>query len=131
MEDVVSRLSAKFQHQVNMVNSAPPKDPAPKIATGTAEILQQVPAQNQELMRLLSANIGKRGRNNINRPPNPSTGPQQVQPRHPMPEYFEKYCWTHGRGSHKRGNCNSEAPGHKDKAKMEKNMYGSSYGCTE
>ena len=41
VEGIVSRLYVEFQHQANMVNSDPHKDPAPPIA-GTAEILQQV-----------------------------------------------------------------------------------------
>ena len=86
----MSRLSAEFQHQANMVNSAPPEDPAPPI-TGTSDILQQVIAQNQELMRLIYSKYGKSGRNNTNRPPNPSIGPLQVQPHHPMPTYFDRY----------------------------------------
>ena len=59
-----------------MVNGDPPKDVAPTSATGTAEILQQVLDQNQELMRLLSANNRKSGRKNTNRPPTNSTGPR-------------------------------------------------------
>ena len=46
VEDIVSRLSTKFQYQVNMVNSAPTEDPAPSIVV-TAELLQKVLAQNQ------------------------------------------------------------------------------------
>ena len=95
VEDIVSRLSAEFQHQGNMVNIAPPKDPVPPIS-GMAELLQQVLVQNQELMRLLSAKDGKSGRKNTNRPPNPSTGPRQGQPRNPMPANFDKYFWMNG-----------------------------------
>ena len=58
MEYIVRRLSAKFQHQANMVNIAPPKYPSPSISTVTAEILQQFFAQNQDLMRLISYNSG-------------------------------------------------------------------------
>ena len=46
VEDIVSRISEEFQHQSNMVNSAPPEDPAPPIA-GTEDLLQQVISQNQ------------------------------------------------------------------------------------
>ena len=42
-----------------MVNGVPPEDPAPPIETGTAEILQQVLAHNQELMQLISDNSWK------------------------------------------------------------------------
>ena len=89
--DIVNRLSTEFQHQENMVNSAPLKDPAPTTETGTAEIMQQVLAQNLELMQLLSDNNRKSGWNNTNIPPNPSTGPCQGQHCHPMTAYFDKY----------------------------------------
>ena len=78
-----------------------------------AELLQQVLAQNQELMRLISSKDGKSDRKNTNRPPTPSAGPRQVQPHHTMPTYSNRYLWTHGRCSHKGGDCNSKAPGHK------------------
>ena len=39
VEDIMSRLSAKFQYQANMVNRAPPEDPAPPISV-VAELLQ-------------------------------------------------------------------------------------------
>ena len=42
-----------------MVNISSPKDTEPPTATGTAEILQQVLAQNQELMQLLSLKVRK------------------------------------------------------------------------
>ena len=87
-----------------MVNGAPPKDPAPQIATGTVEILQQVLAQNQELTQLISSKDEKGGSKKTNRLPNNSTRPHQVKPCHPMPVYFGKYFWTHGRGSHTGGN---------------------------
>ena len=74
VEDIVSRLSAEFQYQANMVNGTPPKDPAPPI-TGTIELLQQVLVHNQELMRLISDKYGKSGRKNTSRPPTHSTGP--------------------------------------------------------
>ena len=114
-----------------MVNSSLPKYPAPLIATGTEEIIQQVLAHNQELMQLLSTNSGKRCIKNINRPPNPYTGYIQGKPRHPIPTYFEKYCLTHGSGRHKGGNCNSKATGDKEKTTMENNMDGSNYVRTE
>ena len=114
-----------------MVNGAPPKDPAPQIATGTVEILQQVLAQNQELTQLISSKDEKGGSKNNNRLPTPSTRPSQVQPRNPMPTYFGKYFWTHGRGIHKGSNCNSKNPVHKEKTKMETNMDGSNYRCKE
>ena len=97
VEDIVIQLSSEFNHQENMVNRYPPEDPAPQIA-GTADLLQQVLTQNQEHMRLLSAKYGKSVRNNTNRPPNTSTRTCQGQPCHPMPAYFDKYCWTHGQG---------------------------------
>ena len=90
VEDIVSRLSVKFQHQENMVNRYPPQYTGPTIS-GTAELLQQVLDQNQELMWLLSAKYGKSGRKNTSRPPTLSTGPFQGQPFHPMPTYFDKY----------------------------------------
>ena len=96
-----------------------------------ADLLQQVLAQNEELMQLISAKDGKSVRKNTNMPPTPSTGPCQGQPPHPMPTYFDKYCWTHGKGSHKSGDCNSKAPGHKDKVTMESRMDGSNHGCME
>ena len=86
----MSRLSAKFQYQANMVNSAPPEYPAPPIA-GTAESLQQVLAQNQELMQLISSKYGKSIRKNTNRPLTTSTVHRQGQPRHTMPAYFDTY----------------------------------------
>ena len=107
VEDIASRLSAEFQHQEKMVNSDPPEDPAPPIATGTEEIIQQVMAQNKDLMRLFYAKDEIIGRNNTNRPP-PYTGPCQGQPHHSMPGYLDKYFWTHGRGSHKGRNFNSK-----------------------
>ena len=95
VEDIVSRLSAEFQHQANMVKIDPPEDPAPPIS-GTAELLQQVLAQNQELMQIISAKDVENGRKNTNMPPTNSTGPFQGQPCHQMPAYFDKYFWIHG-----------------------------------
>ena len=46
VEDIACRLSVESQHQANIVNSTPPKDPSPPIETGTAEILQQNLYQN-------------------------------------------------------------------------------------
>ena len=114
-----------------MVNIARPKYPAPQTATGIAETLHQVLAQNQELMQLLSVNIGKSGRKNTNSPPTPSNGPLQGQHFQPMPAYFDRYCWKHGRVSHKRANINSKAPDHKDMVTTEKNVNGSNYGLME
>ena len=90
-EDTMNRLSAEFQHKANMVNSDPPKYPEPPTATGTTEIIQQVLAQNQDIMILLSANSGKIGIKNTNRPPTTSTGTLQGQTIRPMHEYFDKY----------------------------------------
>ena len=120
----------EFQHQAKMMNRAPPGDPAPPIS-GTADILQKVLAQNKELMQLLYTKYGINGRNNTSRPPNTSIGPRQGHPCNPMPTCLDKYFWTHGKGSHKVGDCNSKTPGHKDKAAMESRMDGSNYGCTE
>ena len=131
MGDIVIRLSTKFQHQENMVNSDPPGYPAPKIATGAAEILQQVLAQNQDLMQILSTNSGKKNRKNTNIPLNLSTRPHKVQFCHPMPVYFDKYFCTDGRGRHKGGNWNYKKPGHKEKTTMENKKNGRNYGCTE
>ena len=114
-----------------MVRSAPPEDSAPPIAKGTAEIIQQAFSQNQWLMRLLFDKYGKSGRKNTNIPPTTFTGPRQGKPCHQIPAYFDKYFWTHGRGSHKGVNCNSKAPGHKDKATMESGMDGRNYRCAE
>ena len=85
------------------MNSSPLEDTAPPI-TGNTELLQQVLTRNQELVQLLSDTDEEICSNNTNRPPTPSTGPRQGQPHHTMPVYFDKYCWTHGRGSHKGGN---------------------------
>ena len=90
VEDIVSRLSEEFQHQANMVNSAPPDGPAQPITTVNAEILHQFIALNQELMQLLSTKDEESGRKNTNRSPTSSTRPWQGQPRHPMPAYFDK-----------------------------------------
>ena len=114
-----------------MINVDPPENPAPPIATGTAEIIQKVFAHNQELMQLLSTKYGKSVRKNTNSPPTPSIRPRQGQPHHPMLEYFDKYCCTHGRGSHKGVNFNSKAPGHKYKAAMERSIGRRNYGFTE
>ena len=116
---------------MNTVNSPPPKYLVLPTATGTAEILQQSLAQNQEMMQLLYANSGESFRNNTNRPPTNFTGSRQGQPRHPVPDYFDKYCWAHGCGSHKRLNGNSKAPGHKYKAATEIKIYRSNDGCTQ
>ena len=132
MEVIVIRLSAKCQHQANMVNSPPPpKYPALLIETGTVEITQQVLAQNQEIMQLLYTKNGKYVRKNINIPPNPYTGTFQEKHHNTMPAHFDKYLWTNGRGIHKGGNLNSQAPSHKDKSKMDNNMDGSNYWYTE
>ena len=48
-----------------------------------------------------------------------------------MLAYFDKYCWTHGCGSHKIGNCNSKAPGYKHKTTIESNLDKGNYGFTE
>ena len=130
VEDIMSRLSAKFYYQANMVNSTSPEYPAPPIS-GTAELLRQFLAQNQELMQFISAKDRESGRKNTNSPPTTSTGPCQGQPCHPMPTYFDKYCWTHVQGSHNGDGCNSKAPGHKEMATIEIRMDGSNYGCTE
>ena len=82
-------------------------------------------------MWLLSAKYGKSGRKNTNRLPTTSTLPCQGQPRHPMPAHFNKYFWTHGRGRHKGGNCNSKSPRHKNKVTMESMVDGSNYGYTQ
>ena len=84
VQDIVSRLSKEFQYQANMVNSVPHEDTAPPIA-GKSEFLQQVPAQNRELVQLIFSKDGKIGRNNTNRPPTNSTVPRQGQPCNPMP----------------------------------------------
>ena len=103
VDGIVSHLSAEFQYQGNMVNSAPPEYPAPQIS-GMAELLQQILVQNQELMRLLFAKDGKSGRMKTSRPLTSSTGPRQGQPRNPMPANFDKYFWMNGQGSHKGDN---------------------------
>ena len=126
----MSRLSTEFQHQANMVNSAPPEDPASPIA-GTVELLQQVLAQNQELMKNNFSRDGNSGKKNTNRPLTPSAGPRQGQPPNAMPAYFDKYCWTHGRGIHKGDDFNSKAPRHKEKAKIKSRMDRRNYGCTQ
>ena len=113
-----------------MVNSAPPEYPAPPIAE-TAELLQQVLDHNQELRQLISVKGGESGRKNTNRNPTSSTRLCQGQPRHPMPTYFDKYCWTHGRGSHKGGNFNHKGPMYKYKYIMKSRIDERNYVCTE
>ena len=136
VEDIVTRLTAEFNHQANMIeqtDTAPvieeTTNPPPAANHATTDtILQQVLAQNQELMRMLAspAPTARRDRPRASRP---STGPRQGQPRTPMPAYFDKYCWTHGRGNHKGCDCNSKAPGHKDAATITNKMGGSTYAC--
>jgi hypothetical protein len=131
VEDIVSRISAEFNHAANMAEQTnlPPSndDTSPPPASAnhatTDTILQQVLAQNQELMKMLASN------RKPTRRPRPSTGPRQGQPRTPMPAHFDKYCWTHGRGNHKGCDCNSKAPGHKDEATIDNKMGGSCYAC--
>ena len=135
VEDIVNRLSAEFSHQANMTDNEPPdmsiqnqtQPPDTANHATTDNILQQVLTQNQELMRMLSTN-STRTNTRVRRPSRPSTGPRQGQPRTPMPAYFDKYCWTHGRGNHKGCNCNAKAPGHKDAATASDKMGGSTYG---
>jgi hypothetical protein len=131
VEDIVSRISAEFNHAANMAeqvnlppatdDTPPPTDTANHATTDT--ILQQVLAQNQELMKMLATN------RRPTRRPRPSTGPRQGQPRTPMPAHFNKYCWTHGRGNHLGCDCNAKAPGHKDEATITNKMGGSCYAC--
>ena len=126
----MSRLSTVFHHQANMVNRSPPEYYAPPIA-GTTELLQQVLAQNQELMWLISTKYGKTDSKNTNRPSTPSTGPRQGQPCHPMPVYFDKYFWTHWQGSHKGFDWKSKSPGNKYRSTIDGGIERSNYGCTE
>ena len=140
VEDIVSRLSAEFLHQANMMNEehqppteAPPAAvPPPNTAnhTTTDTFLQQLITQNQEMMRVIASNNANtpnpRGTPRI---PRVSTGPRTGQPFSPIPARFDKYCWTHGRCNHKGSTCNSKAPGHKDDATMTNKMEGSAYGC--
>jgi uncharacterized phage-associated protein len=134
VNEIVNRLSAEFNHQANMTSDhTQTSDDESQVDTAnhatTDTILQQVLAQNQELMRMLTTPAFSR-RNN-RRTGRPSTGPRQGQPRNPMPAHFDKYCWTHGRGNHKGCDCNSKAPGHKDEATITNKMGGSCYACAE
>ena len=140
VEDIVSRLSAQFQYQANLAaeeapNPAPAPAPAPACANVAApppDYLQQVIAQNQDLMRGrlmehtnhsgLGTRIPRRGR--------PSDGPRTGQPSTPpLPVHFNKYCWTYGRCNHLGSACSNKAPGHKDTAMMANKLGGSSYAC--
>jgi hypothetical protein len=130
VDDIVNRLSTEFCHQINLAGTVtnPPTEGATEESdtanhATTDGILQQVLAQNQELMHLLASNGARRVRR-----PRPSTGPRQGQPRTPMPAHFNKYCWTHGHGNHEGPNCNSKAPGHQDAATADNKMGGSTYG---
>ena len=56
--------------------------------------MQQVLANNEDLVVILSSNSAKGSRNNINRPLNHSTGTLQVQPSQPRPTYFKIFIDT-------------------------------------
>ena len=140
VEDIVSRLSAQFQHQANLAaEEAPPPAPAPAPApTANAaeqyqpsppDYLREVLAQNADLMRRLmeTTNLGTR----IPRRGRPSTGPRTGQPPTPLPARFNKYCWTHGRCNHLGSACNNKAPGHKDTATITNKLGGSCYACPD
>ena len=58
------------------------------------------------------------------------TAPRSGQPSSPLDtNYYNKYCWTHGRSRHSSDECNSCAPGHKTKATFANKLGGSTYGC--
>ena len=153
VEDIVSRLSAQLQYHANLadVYVAPPAPPAPTAVTtapvpapalptappvaghvATETYLQQVLAQNQELMRqLMDSNNHRSRRRDRGRGRRTLTGPRTGQPATaPLPAAtFNKYCWTHGCCNHRGADCNNKAPGHKDEATIENKIGGSCYAC--
>ena len=151
VEDIVSRLSAQLQHHANLadVYVAPPAPTAPTAVTtapvpapalptapvaghvATETYLQQVLAQNQELMRqLMDSNNHRSRRRDRGRGRRTLTGPRTGQPATPLPAAtFNKYCWTHGCCNHRGADCNNKAPGHKDEATIENKIGGSCYAC--
>ena len=140
VEDIVSRLSAQFQYQANLVaGEAPPPAPAPAPAANQAEpcappppdYLREVLAQNADLMRRLMENTNNGLGTRIPRRGRPSDGPRTGQPSTPLPAHFNKYCWTHGRCNHLGSACNNKAPGHKDTATIANKLGGSCYACPD
>jgi len=125
VDDIVTRLTAEFNHQANLAFGPPPSEPpAPPLAppasaahATTDTILQQVLAQNQELMKMLASNANNSSTNTNRRPrTNASASKRTGQPSYPLAAWADKYCWTHGKCSHKSSNCRNPAPGHKEDA---------------
>jgi len=141
VEEVVARVANEVEAQLNVIQEAiilkqvpdtvsltcqlaPHVSPTVKITTTDALI--QLMKQNQEMLRILaSSNNGRDVR--TNRPP--PTGPREGQPTRPLSTWCTKYCWTHGKSSHKNINCKNKAPGHKDNATFQNKFGGSTYGC--
>ena len=127
VDDIVTRLTAEFNHQANLAFGPPPSEPpvpplAPPASAAhatTDTILQQVLAQNQELMKMLASNAN-----------NSSTNTNRRPRTNALAAWANKYCWRHGKCSHKSSNCRNPAPGHKEDATLEAKKDGSTLGCT-
>ena len=109
-------------------STSPPLETAGNDTTNS--ILQQVLDHNQKLMRLLTtANTYTRKHKSSRL--RPSSGPHQGQPSANMPDHYNTYNWTHGRGNHHGCDCNAKDTGHKDEATITNKNCGITYGCNE
>jgi hypothetical protein len=139
IDEIVTGMTAEFNHQANLAFRPPPLEPpvpplAPPASAAHATmdtILQQVLAQNQELMKMLASKTTNSASNNTRRPrSNVSSSKRGGQPTYPIPAWATEYHWTHGKCSHKSSKCRNPAPGHQEDATLETKKDGSMFGCT-
>ena len=75
---------------------------------------------------------GKTSNRNTRSPPTlqASNEQRQGQPHKPLPEFYNKYFWTHGECAHEGSSSNNKTPKHQDTATFSRKRSGSTYGCT-
>jgi hypothetical protein len=120
-----TRIEETLQQLANAAITAPNPQADPMIPQLLAQMAQmQAMMTNMQTQTQTGNPNGRR-----NRPRTTLTGPRPGQPPHPLPEWINKYCWTHGLCSHHGRACRDKAPGHNDAATKTNKLGGSDWGC--
>ena len=110
--------------------------PVANVATYVSNIISQILTSMQKMhqlliqMRAYQTGGGGKTSNCNNHTRQAATEPRQGQPHNPLPDFANKYCWTHGKYAYEGEACTNKAPKHQYTETFSSKRGGSTYGCS-